>query len=489
MPCVPDKNCAILNKNTNSEKEVNFVTEKKQGLNVSVKSFLTAIVVVLVLMVLTYVLTFLIPGGEYARVVDGSGNTVIDPAGGFSYVAGGLPFWKWLLSPVLVLGAEGGGMVIAILVFLLVVGGVFNALEVCGLMKYMLDRLVHRFGAARYRLLGVVTLFFMAMGSFIGSFEECVPLVPIVCALAVSLGWDVMTGMGMSLLAVGCGFAAGVCNPFSVGVAQSLAGLPMFSGMWLRCVSFVLIYALLLAFLLRHAKQVDRGGAIAPAEFTADRKLDAGLKWFGGILGTGILLVLCSGFITALQDYTMVIVAVMFLAGGLTACAAAGMGGKTLGRAFGKGMVSILPAVALILMASSIKYTLTEGKILDTVLYWAVQSVDGLPKWCIILFIYALVLGLNFFISSGSAKAFLLIPLIAPMAQLFGIEPQLCVMAFAFGDGFSNVFYPTNAALLISLGLVDVNYGDWVKFSWKFQGLNLVLTSILLLVGLAVGYC
>jgi len=462
--------------------------EEKKGLNVSVKSFLTAIVVILVLMVLTYVLTFIIPGGEYARTVDASGNTVLDPAGGFAYVEGGLPFWKWLLAPVLVLGAEGGGMIAAILVFLLVVGGVFNALEVCGLMKYMLDRLVYRFGAARYRLLGVLTLFFMAMGSFIGSFEECVPLVPIVSALAVSLGWDVMTGMGMSLLAVGCGFAAGVCNPFTVGVAQSLAGLPMFSGIWLRAVSFVVIYALLMAFLLRHAKKVDRGGAVLTADFAPDKKLDAGLKWFGGILGAGILLVLSSGFITALQDYTMIIVAVMFLAGGLTACTAAGMGGKALGRSFGKGMLSILPAVALILMASSIKYTLTEGKILDTVLYWAVGAVEDLPKWCIILFIYVLVLGLNFFISSGSAKAFLLMPLIVPMAQLFGIEAQLCVMAFAFGDGFSNVFYPTNAALLIALGLADLSYGDWVKFSWKFQGLNLVVTSLLLLVGLAVGY-
>ena len=462
--------------------------EKQAGLNVSVRSFLTAIIVVLILMILTFALTFAIPGGEYARILDENGNTVIDAAGGFSYVAGGIPFWKWLLSPVLVLGAEGGGMIIAILAFLLVVGGVFNALEACGLMKYMLNRLVHRFGAARYRLMAVVTFFFMAMGAFIGSFEECVPLVPIVSALAVSLGWDVMTGMGMSLLAVGCGFAAGVCNPFTVGVAQSLAGLPMFSGIWLRAISFVFIYALLLAFLVRHAKKVDRGETVLEGEFSPDRRLDAGLKWFGGILGAGILLVLSSGFITVLQDYTMIIVAVMFLLGGLTAAKAAGGSGNELGRTFGKGVVSIFPAVVLILMASSIRYTLTEAKILDTILYWAVQSVDGLPNWCIILFIYALVLGLNFFISSGSAKAFLLMPLIVPMAQLFGIEPQLCVMAFAFGDGFSNVFYPTNAALLIALGLADVSYTDWIKFSWKFQGMNLAVTSLLLLVGLVLGY-
>ena len=184
------------------------MNEKKAGLNVGVRSFLTAIIVILVLMVLTYALTFVVPGGEYARMLDESGNTVIDPAGGFAYVQGGLPLWKWLLSPVLLLGADGGGMVAAILAFLLVVGGVFNSLEVCGLMKYMLDKLVHRFGTARYRLLAVVTFFFMFMGSFIGSFEECIPLVPIVATLAVSLGWDVMTGMGMSLLAVGCGIAA-----------------------------------------------------------------------------------------------------------------------------------------------------------------------------------------------------------------------------------------------------------------------------------------
>ena len=462
--------------------------EKKQGLNVSVKSFLTAIVVILILMVLSYAMTFVIPAGEYARTVDGAGNTIIDAVGGFSYVAGGLPLWKWLLSPVLVLGAEGGGMIAAIIAFLLVVGGVFNALEACGLMKYMLDKLVFRFGKARYSLVAVVTLFFMAMGSFIGSFEECVPLVPIVSALAVNLGWDVMTGLGMSLLAVGCGFAAGVCNPFTVGVAQSLAGLPMFSGMWLRGVGFILIYLLLMGFLLNHAKKVDRGDHVLQSTFTPDKQMDVGLKRFVVILGCGILLVLTSGFLTVLQDYTMIIVAVMFLAGGIAAALACGMKGKVLGAAFGKGMKSILPAVLLILMAGSIKYTLTEAKILDTVLYWAVSGMDGLPKWGIILFIYFIVLGMNFFISSGSAKAFLLMPLIIPMAQLFGIEKQLCVMAFAFGDGFSNVFYPTNAALLIALGLADVSYTDWVKFSWKFQGLNLLLTSGLLLVGLAVGY-
>ena len=461
---------------------------KQKTLNVSVKSFMTAISVILILMIATYVLTWFIPGGEYLRVTDAAGNTVIDAASGFSYTEGGLPFWKWILSPILVLGADGGGLIAAILAFLLVIGGVFQSLDERGLMRYLLDRIVHRFGVHRYRLMAVVTLFFMAMGAFIGSFEECVPLVPIVVALAVSLGWDDLTGMGMSLLAVGCGFASGVCNPFTVGVAQSLAGLPMFSGIWLRLLSFVLIYALLMVFLARHAKKVDKQTALAQSDFASDRKLDKGLFWFVLIVGIGIILVLCSGFLTFLQDYTMIIVAVMFLVAGIVSTLVSGMSGRDLGRSFWKGVKSILPAIALILMASSIKYTLTEANILDTLLHWAVETASGLPHWAIILFIYLIVLVLNFFISSGSAKAFLLIPLIVPMAQLFGISEQLCIVAFAFGDGFSNVFYPTNAALLIALGLTDVSYVKWAHFSWRFQLANLILTSALLLFGLAVGY-
>ena len=151
-------------------------------------------------------------------------------------------------------------------------------------------------------------------------------------------------------------------------------------------------------------------------------------------------------------------------------------------------MRSIFPAVIMILMASSIKFTLEEAHVLDTILHGAVCLAETLPQWAVILFIYLIVLVMNFFIPSGSAKAFMLIPLIVPMAQIFGISTQLCIVAFAFGDGFSNVLYPTNPALLISLGLADISYGDWFKWSWKFQLLNLLLTSLLLLFGLAVGY-
>lgn len=464
--------------------------QNQKGLNISTRSFLTAIVVIFVLMVASYILTLVVPGGSYARVLDANGNLIIDTASGFTPVEGGIPFWKWLLSPILVLGAPGNATLIAVIAFLLVIGGVFNSLDRCGLMKYMLDKITHRFSGVRYQLMAIIILFFMAMGSMIGSFEECVPLVPIVVALAVKLGWDALTGLGMSLLAVGCGFAAGICNPFTVGVAQQLAGLPMFSGPSMRILSFVLIYALLLWFVRGYARKIEQPiETIQTGEhFLVDPKMDKSLVCFAGILGVGIALVLCSGFLPALQDYTMIIVAVIFLAAGIVSTLASGMAGKALAKTSWEGVVSIFPAVLMILMASSIKFTLEEANVLDTILHGAVGLAGTMPKWAVILFIYLIVLVMNFFISSGSAKAFMLIPLIVPMAQIFGISTQLCILAFAFGDGFSNVLYPTNPVLLISLGLADVSYGDWFKWSWKFQLMNLLLTSGLLLLGLAVGY-
>ena len=463
---------------------------KKGGLNIGVRSFITAIIVIFVLMVISYALTFMIPGGEYARITDENGNTVVDTDGGFKYIEGGIPFWKWLLSPFLVLGASGSGTLIAVIAFLIVIGGIFNSLNECGLTKYMLDKIAHRYGRVRYRLLFIIPLFFMALGAMVGSFEECVPLVPIVVALAINLGWDALTGIGMSLLAVGCGFAAGVCNPFTVGVAQELAGLPMFSGTWLRLVAFALIYSLLIAFLYIHAKKVEKPieSFITSSGFVPDKRLDRGTVAFASILGTGIICVLLSGFISALQDLTMIIVAVTFLAAGIAATLISGMSGHELRKSSVLGILSIFPAVIMILMASSIKFTLEEASILDTILHGAVGIAETLPKWSVILFIYLIVLVMNFFIPSGSAKAFMLIPLIVPMAQIFGISAQLCIVAFAFGDGFSNVFYPTNPALLISLGLADTSYGKWFKWSWKFQLLNLILTSGVLIFGLAVGY-
>ena len=216
--------------------------------------------------------------------------------------------------------------------------------------------------------------------------------------------------------------------------------------------------------------------------------MDKALISFVVILGLGIAVVLCSSVLPFLRDFTMPVVALTFLIAGTVDARLSGMSGKHLGKTFLDGAVSIAPAVLMILMASSIRYILMEAKVLDTVLYHAMEVTAELPVWSVILFVYLIALVMNFFIASGSAKAFLLLPLVAPVADVCGVSRQLCVMAYAFGDGFSNVFYVTNPVLLIGLGLAGISYGAWVKWSWKFQACNLVVTSLLLLAGFFIGY-
>lgn len=399
------------------------MTEKKKEavVDVGMKSFVTAIIVIFIMMIMTYMLTFIIPGG-------------------------GIPFWKWLCSPVLVLFGEDNGSLIAIITLLILLGGIFNCLDKFGVLRSLLDRLTKRFGKNRKVLLVVIPLFFMMLGSMVGTYEECVPLVPVVVALSLRLGWDALTGLGMSILAAGCGFAAGVCNPFTVGVAQEVVGLPMFSGMWFRGIGFLVIYILLLLFLFLHTRRIEKPiESIWQDSSSSNYKREKPHYYLDSKVKKAVII-------------------------------------------FGQGVIGVLPGVLLILMANSIRFTLMEGNILDTILQGAVSMVETLPRWCVIIFIYGLVLVLNFFIPSGSAKAFLLMPLLVPIAENFHISAQLCIMAFAFGDGFSNVFYPTNPVLLISLGLANVSYEKWVKWSVKFQIVNLILTGILLLVGLMIGY-
>ena len=166
--------------------------------SISTISFIRAMIVIFALMTFTYILTFVIPSGEYLRSLDASGNLIIDSSLSFSFVDGHISFFKWICSPILILFSEGSFSIIAIILFLMIIGGIFTCLDVCGLMRYMLDSITVKFQSKRYLLLAMITLFFMALGSLVGSFEECVPLVPIVVMIAIRFGWDKITGLGMS---------------------------------------------------------------------------------------------------------------------------------------------------------------------------------------------------------------------------------------------------------------------------------------------------
>ncbi len=477
----------------------------KSGVQIGRKAFLQALLIIFALMMLSGILTQVIPAGEYVRVEEPGRGAVIMPDSFRFTDQPGLPVWRWFTAPVEVFFSPDGVTILGIIVFILLVGVAFAVMERSGILNYALSAIVQRFGNRKYTLLLVLTFFFMALGGFFGLLEEVIPLVPIMIALAFSLGWDSLTGLGMSILAANVGFSTAVFNFFTIGIAQQLAGLPLFSGWAPRLVLFLGVYALLALFLTRHAKKVEADPSRSPV-FTEDSRVKVGPDAFqpnteiddnprqkraaifmAVFFGLILVVVMLFSWIEGLNALAMPLSGLLFLVGGVGAGLIAGIGKGAWKAAWG-GFLGIAPAIPLLMMAASVKLIISAGGILDTMLYTTSQGLATTSPFVSTLAIYALTLVLELFISSGSAKALLVIPLIVPLADLVGVSRQIAVSAFAFGDGFSNLVYPTNALLLITLNLAGIPYHKWLKWVLRLWVIILPVTVIFLALALAFNY-
>ena len=457
------------------------MTQPKSGAQISTKAFIQAVAIIFILMMAAGIMTRVVPAGQYIRVTQ-DGRQVIDPTSFTLTERPNYPIWRWFTAPFEVLGAEGNITVIAIILFILLVGVAFAVMDKSGILKSAISRIIKTFGGRKYAMMLMITLFFMALGAFFGIFEEVIPLVPIIIALSFSLGWDSLVGLGMSILATNVGFSMAVFNPFTIGVSQKLAGLPMFSGALPRLILFIVGYAILALFLRGYAKKIDKHPEASPVfqedqkerirlgSFEVDKTDDPRMRQAIVFLVVFFALILAvlvaSPFITFLSDYALPITGLLFVIGGIGAGLIAGVG-KSVWKAAWDGFLGIAPAVPLLMMAASVRYIVQMGGILDTILHWASTLTTGLNPFTAALAIYGLTLVMELFITSGSAKALLLIPILMPLADLAHVNRQIAVSAYCFGDGFSNLVYPTNAALLITLSLTVVPYHKWVKWLLK----------------------
>ncbi len=479
--------------------------EQKAGAQIGTKAFIQSTLILLALMLAAGLLTWLVPPGRYLRVAQGE-RQVIDPQS-FQYVARpNYPPWRWLTAPVEVLWGPDAVTLITIIAFILMVGGAFAVLDKSGILRAAIARLVKAFGPRKYLLLLALSFFFMLLGAFFGIFEEVVPLVPLMMALAYFLGWDSLTGLGMSILATNLGFSAAITNPFTISVAQKLAGLPLFSGAWLRVIIFLVVYAIFAVFIVRYARRIERAPQASPvyAEDQAGRAkyqasslealegaaagLGRAVGWFGVFVALVVLTLVSSPFVPALSSLSLPLVGLLFFVGGLGAGWLSGLRGRKLLGALGEGVSGIAPGIVLILMAASVKLIVVNGGILDTLLHGAAAVFGGANPFAAAVLVYGLALGIEFFISSGSAKAFLLMPILLPLADLVGVTRQVTVLAYCFGDGFANLAYPTSPVLLICLGLTVVSYPKWLRWSLKLWFWIVLVTLAFLALGVAIRF-
>jgi uncharacterized ion transporter superfamily protein YfcC len=479
--------------------------DQKAGAQISQRAFLQSLAILFVLMMLAGILTLVVPAGQYSRV-EVDGRETIDP-GSFRYTERpDYPIWRWWIAPIEVLGSESGLTITVIIVVLFFAGGAFAVLDKTGTIRAFISRIVRRFRERKYLLLMAVSFAFMFLGATLGTFEEVVLLVPVMIALSYSLGWDALVGLGMSILATNMGFSAAIANPYTLGVSQQLAGLPLFSGAWLRVIVFLVIYSLFVLFLRAYAHKIDRDpkASLVHGEDSAEREKyknmetasfsednpaqNHAMAFFGLFLLLILVVMLAGPFVPAISDYALPIVGILFLIGGLGAGFLSGAGGRIVWRGLVEGLGGLAPSVPLILMAASIRYIIDSGGVTDTILHAAAEPFTNLGTFPAALVVYALALGIEFFIASGSAKAFLMMPIILPLADLIGVTRQTAVLAYIFGDGFSNLAYPTNPVLLICLGLTIVSYPKWLRWTARLWLWVILATVAFLGIAVAINY-
>jgi len=479
--------------------------EPKAGAQISRKAFIQSVLILLALMIVAGVLTRVVPAGSYARTIRDE-REIIEPQSFRLVERPHYPIWRWLTAPVEVLWGPDALTIITIIIFILMIGSAFAVLDRSGILKAALARVVSTFGERKYLLLLVISFLFMLVGAFFGIFEEVVPLVPVMIALSYFLGWDSLVGLGMSILATNMGFSAAVTNPFSIGVAQEIAGLPLFSGAWLRIIIFIVVYAVFATFLVRYARRVERDPHASPV-FEEDRaerakyeplqldrlsegnpRLGKAIGWFLAFFILIILVLVAGPFLPAISQFALPIVGLLFFIGGVGAGFVSGARGKAVLQAVREGISGIAPGIPLILMAASIKHIVAQGGIMDTILHSASLTFSQASPFLAALIVYVLALLIEFFIGSASAKAFLMMPILIPLADLVGVTRQVTVTAYCFGDGFSNMAYPTNPVLLICLGLTVVTYPKWLKWSLKLWFWVILITAAFLWLAVAINF-
>ena len=470
------------------------MTENK-AINMGKKSFIISFVILLALMIFVGILTRVIPAGQYERIMV-EGREIISE-GTYHMVESNdkLPVYRWFTAPFEVLAGDDSLVIIVIIIFLLFIGGSINILNQSNVLGAIIGKIVAKFRDRKYTLLAVMLLIFMAFGAFVGMFEEVIPLIPIIIALCVLFGWDKKVGLGLVLLGAGFGFTAAVSNPFTIGVAQGLAELPIFSGAVYRLIIFTVVYTILFAFLQKYAKKTEKDILHSESsklkEYEAhanDKNLHKAVIWFSAMIVLLFAVLISGSFVPGISDIALPLVGIVFFIGGVGAGLFAGIGFKKTFSIFLKGALEIAPAIVLILMASSIKHIITSAGVMDTILFHVGEVVKNSNPYAAVAVLFGVVFAMDFLIGSGSAKAFLIMPLIVPLADIIGVNRQIMVLAFQFGDGFSNVVFPTNPVLLISLGLASLSYTKWMKWIWKVELAVLAVSLLFLELAVLIGY-
>ncbi|MCC8178637.1 MAG: TIGR00366 family protein [Cloacibacillus sp.] len=439
-------------------------------------------VIIFSMIIIAAIMTYLIPAGEYARIKNSLGITVVDPSS-CHYVEQNPAGIMGVFSAV----PEGLKSTATLVFFLFIIGGVFQIINCTGTINILVNKLSRTFAGKEEFIIPVFLFTFSLGGALMGMSNEVLAFVPIGIMLARKSGFDAAVGTAMVTMGALAGFSAGTMNPFNVGVAQEIAELPLYSGIGLRIVLHLTFLVIGSIYLMRYAKRVKADPSksiVADLEKEEKAISIANSEALGTEGGTRHILVLLT-FVAGLgyilygvfrYEWGIMEMQPIFMAIGIIGGLLGGLSPNKIASEFLVGAKTLAFGALVIGFARGILVVMQHGMILDTIVHSLSLVLQALPSSLTALGMFVVHIILNFFIPSGSGQAAATMPLFIPLADVMGISRQVTVLAFQLGDGISNGINPTSSNMNSFLGLAKITYPQWIKFAgplilmWELTG-------------------
>ena len=451
-----------------------------------------SIVVLFIIIAVITLLTYIIPPGNFAKVVDPATGVEMVDASSFTYAEERTPVSVFGMFVSIQQGFIDSSNVIFLIIFAYFC--VFTIIKT-GSIHAGVNSLLRALEGKNEWIIPIFFVVFALAGSTYGEWDTIYGLIPIFVGLAVAMGYDALVGLAMSGMAVAVGFASATTNPFTIGVAQSYADLPIFSGMGLRIVVFVVFVGVGIFWTMRYAKKVkadpskslvagidlgslDFSDKNAALEFTVKRKMTL-----------IILLITIAAIVFGSLKFGWYLneMSAIFIISAIIVSIIWKMNTDEIVDNLLKSAGEIIVGAFVVGFSRTILVVLNEANIIDTIVYGLYQPLQNLPKILVAEGLLIFHNFMNLLIPSGSGQAAALMPIVLPLADLAGINRQVAILAYQFGDGYSNLIWPTcGIAAMASLAKVPLD--KWYKFFLPLFGIMMVLQIAFIAVAVAINY-
>lgn len=428
------------------------------------------------------ILTYIIPAGEFNRITGAGGQKIVDP-NSFHTIAKQPTSFMQLLTAV-PQGFVESGFIVALT---LCVGAGFAVVQKIGVIPAAVEFLATKFKDKGVYVIPILMLIFSMSDAFIGVNEMTLIYVPIILPLMLRLGFDSITACATALCGSAAGFSAAITNPFTIAIGQKISGLPLYSGWQFRVATYIVTLTVGALYIVHYAKKVQQD-PLKSSMYEQDKikreklfhELDSRgelvlnkRQRFAGVFAVLSLIAMLVGVLGFKWDMPQM--CGMFLLIGIGSGLIAGLSGDELCDTLLEGCKDMLLASVIIGIARGISVVMTNGHIIDTVVFALAHVLKNIPSMLTVIGMLLVVTLMNFLIPSGSGKAVVLFPILSPLADVVGVTRQTAILAYQFGDGFSNILYPTSGYFMACLAIGGVSWQKWMKF---FMPLFMIWTGL-----------